>query len=383
MELAKLTHRDTRLEAILQKDCPRILVVVRDHMSGLLYAVPVLRSLRMEFPSAKIMLLANHYAAPILKNCPYLDRIVHFYLFREQANWFTRVEAIAYQAQALLQLYQKVDLVLHLRFVGDQTLLFSRMLGRPFQVGYEQGRYDHFLDINLGLDEGQQDSRTRNAKILEAIGLKVHSYAMEIWIPSEAEAWARQWLYAQGWQEGAPFFVFHPGCHWGCNEWLAERWADLGNEIHARFQSKIVITGTANERSLAEQIAHGMGTPPILATGETTMLQFAAILKLSTAVISVDTAPTQICQALNKPSVILMGAGNPAWNGPLEGEPMVMLQKLKPEENKVEHCHFAAGICHTNFCESRLKNISVENVVTALKKVCAGHFGITQYSSFE
>ncbi len=120
---------------------------------------------------------------------------------------------------------------------------------------------------------------------------------------------------------------------------------------------------------MAEQIAREMDVPPIIASGETTLIQLAAILEKATAVISVDTSPTQICQALKKPSVVLMGAGIPAWNGPLSGEPMILLQKLDSTENIVEHWNFSAGICHSSCCCSRLTNIRVEDVLEALEHV--------------
>ena len=367
------TSSQQRLEKLLQKEHLRILVVIRDHMSGLLYGVPSLRALRNNFPTAEITLLANHFALPILAGCPYVDKTIPFYRFHEQVGWYDRVESFVDRTEALLKLYNRIDLVIHLRYVGSKTLRFAKMLGDPFQVGYSQGEYDELLDLNLGEDDESLDSRTRNAKILATIGIEVDSHEMELWIPQAEIEYMTGWLYSHGWNEEELLFVFHPGCHWGCNEWLVERWIALGNELAQEWGGRIVLTGTIRERPLAEKIACWMAVPPLIATGETTLLQFAALLQKATAVISVDTSPTQICQALKKPAVILMGAGNLAWNGPLPGEPMIMLQKLTAEENRVEYCDFGSGICHHASCESRLKNIQVQEVILALEKVLADH----------
>lgn len=362
-----------RLEKLLQKEHLRILIVIRDHMSGLLYGVPSLRALRKKFPSAEITLLANHFALPILKDCPYVDKTIPFYRFHEQGSGYDRVESLIDRTEAFIKLYKRIDLVVHLRYVGPKTLRFAKMLGNPFQVGYAQGAYDEMLDIHLGEDDESLDSRTRNAKILDAIGVKVDSPEMELWLPPEETARMTGWLYSHGWNEEELLFVFHPGCHWGCNEWLVERWTALGNELTEQWDCRIALTGTLREKPLAEQIARGMTVPPLIAAGETTLLQFAALLQKATAVVSVDTSPTQICQALKKPAVILMGAGNILWNGPLAGEPMIMLQKLTAEENHVEHCDFGAGICHHPYCESRLQNIQVQDVILALEEILADH----------
>ena len=338
-------------------------------MSGVLYAVPYLRTLRQNFPTARILLLTNAYAASILEGCPYLDAIVPFYHFQEKSTRLSRIQSLAQQAFAWLRLVGRVDLVIHFRFVGGDTLLFCKLLGRPFQVGYLQGKNDHLLDLNVGIPDVELDSRTRNAKILAAMGIPPGSPEMEIWIPRAGSRWAGEWLASHGWQEGEPLVAFHPGCHWGCNEWLPERWSELGNQINARFGGKIVITGTERERPLAESIAQKMDTRPLIACGETDLIQFAALLDKADFVVAVDTAPTQICQALKKPAVVLMGAGNPAWNGPLPGEPMIMLQKWSPEEEEPQLCDFAAGICHNSYCRSRLSGIQVEEVLAALQRV--------------
>ncbi len=110
-------------------------------------------------------------------------------------------------------------------------------------MGFSQGKSDRFLDINVGEEDIFLDARTRNAQILHAIGLDASSHDMEIWIPPVETERITHWLYAQGWREGDPLIALHPGCHWGCNEWLMARWVELGNEVQKRFACKIVITG--------------------------------------------------------------------------------------------------------------------------------------------
>jgi ADP-heptose:LPS heptosyltransferase len=188
---------------------------------------------------------------------------------------------------------------------------------------------------------------------------------MEMWITPAESTWVDTFLNEQGWQPGEPLLALHPGCHWGCNEWQPQRWAELGNALQQRYGGRLLITGAPDEVGLAHQIAQGVDQPPIIAAGRTTLRQFAALLARTSLVVAVDTAPTQICQALQIPSVILMGAGNPAWNGPLPGEPMVMLQNWDPADEKTMHCNFAAGTCHTPHCRSRLLGISVADALSA------------------
>jgi ADP-heptose:LPS heptosyltransferase len=104
-------------------------------MSGLLYAVPCLRALRQKFPNSEIILLANHFAAPIIQDCPYIDKIIPFYQFREDELWYHKVELFAQKALAFLNLFQRVDLVFHLRLLGIKRWSFAVCWGNPFKWG--------------------------------------------------------------------------------------------------------------------------------------------------------------------------------------------------------------------------------------------------------
>jgi ADP-heptose:LPS heptosyltransferase len=166
-----------------------------------------------------------------------------------------------------------------------------------------------------------------------------------------------------------PFVVLHPGCHWGCNEWTVDRWATLGQRLVNGQGVGVVITGDDDEVPLARAIAERLNGRAIVAAGETSLRQFAALLSLAGLVVAVDTAPTQICQALSIPAVVLMGAGNPAWNGPLPGEPMIMLQRWDPADEATMRCDFAAGACHGPHCRSRLLGITVADVLQAARQI--------------
>lgn len=367
-----LTHHrydeamDLRLQQRLQNPNLRILVVVRDHMSGLLYAVPNLRELRQAYPQAHITLLGNPYGMPILNGCPYVDQMLPFFQFSRQNGRIARLKGHWQQLQAWLKLIGRVDLILHFRWVGPEMLALCKTLGRPFQIGYSQDKWDHLLDINVGREDLiNESSRQRNAHILEPLGLHNIAPDLEIWVDSAETAWVRTYLAEQGWHGSEPLFVFHPGSHWGCNEWLPERWSALANGLLAKYGGQIVLTGTERERPLTTQIASKIAGSVINAAGHTTLPHFAALLNEATLVVSVDTAPTQICQALNKSAVILMGAGNVVWKGNEHHPNVIILQDDETADDENPLCQWHAGTCHTEFCSSSLANIKLRQALRA------------------
>jgi ADP-heptose:LPS heptosyltransferase len=356
-------------------DSPRIVVVVRDHMSGVLYSVPALRALKRRWPAATITLLTSGYSAPILgSGTPYTERILPLYSFADEPGPFDRLRDIAGKAGTWLRLVGRVDLVVHLRHVGGGSLAFCASLGKPKQIGYKQGsRFDRLLDTDLGWADNELGSRQRNKIIIEGLGIEPAGDHLELWLSDADRSWARSWLSDRGHEDGTPVTIIHPGCHWGCNQWLTDRWAETANRVLAEKGGSVVITGVAREQQLADRIVEGVhpeNRDRVLdATGETSLTQFAAIIGASDLVLAVDASPTQICQALDVPAVVLMGAGNQAWNGPVPGERMTMLQEWDNDNPRPEICDWASGACNGPNCSTRLEEISVTQVLDNVEQL--------------
>lgn len=361
-------------------DRPRIVVVVRDHMSGVLYSIPALRALRSRWPEAQITLLTSSYSAPILdEGSPYLDRVLPLFTFADEPGRFDRLIDLVRKARTWLSLVGRVDLVVHLRHVGGSSLAFAASLGRPPQVAFTQGgRFNRFLTLELGPEPIELGSRQRNQLIIEGMGIEPAGYDMELAVGDDDRRWAEQWLATRGHRPDDHLTIVHPGSHWGCNQWLPERWSETIDRLTDRHGGTVVITGVGRERPLADRIvaeaapADASKGRVLTATGETTLGQYSALIGAADLVVAIDAAPTQVCQALDKPAVIMMGAGNPAWNGPVPGEPMVMLQEWDNDNPRPEICQWAAGACNGPQCSSRLEDITVEQVLRSVDEVLVG-----------
>lgn len=370
MKLAKGPKGDGRIDLEALGSKPRIVVSVRDHMSGVLYSIPAVRALRRKWPDATITLVTSSYSAPILDaGSPYIDRVLPLYSFSDEPTRFDRAFDLARKLKTFLTLVGRVDLVVHLRNVGGGTLAFSALLGKPPQIAYTQSRFNELLTADIGQEDTELGSRERNQIIIEGLGIEPDGYQMELTVSDADRQWATRWLADNGHQAGTPLTIVHPGSHWGCNQWLPERWSETINNVLRDRGGSVVLTGVARELPLAEKIAAGVQGSVLIAAGQTDLGQFTAMIEASDLVLAIDAAPTQICQALDVPAVVMMGAGNPAWNGPLPGEPMVMLQEWDNDNPREEVCRWSDGACNGPQCTSRLEDISVSQVMSSVNVV--------------
>jgi len=165
--------------------------------------------------------------------------------------------------------------------------------------------------------------------VLEAVGITTMGKGLEL-TPSDADMrYARDLLAAEGVQEGDLVIGLHPGSHWTCQQWDASEWGALADELVTRYSARLVITGAADERDWAEAIVDHMRVKDahvINATGKTSIMQFAALIRSLTCLVCVNSSASQIALAVQTPVVNLVGYENPVWTAPIAGEAMTIVR---------------------------------------------------------
>ena len=124
-----------------------------------------------------------------------------------------------------------------------------------------------------------------------------------------------------------PAIIVHPGGGFGAKLWPADRFAAVAAALD-RTDAPVVITGSAAERPLAEQVAGAAGLPPrrVLA-GQTELPELARLVAGASLVISGDTGIAHLAAAYGAPSVVLFGPVPASrWGPPADG-PHVALSR--------------------------------------------------------
>jgi ADP-heptose:LPS heptosyltransferase len=112
--------------------------------------------------------------------------------------------------------------------------------------------------------------------------------------------------------------------------WPPERFAALGDALAARWGARIVLTGGVAERALVERVAERMAAPSLALVGRTSLGGLAAVIAQLELFVSNDTGPAHLAAALDKPSVVLFGPGDPRRWGPLDQTRHSVLRRAVP-----------------------------------------------------
>jgi ADP-heptose:LPS heptosyltransferase len=317
----------------------RILVTAYGHIADVLPSGPALRALREAYPQARITVLSVGYVQEMLAACPYVDEVIIFQDFKHKGSRWGKLEQVLKLAQLAPRLYRRFDLalVLHAR-----SRFLSRLVwlsGAKMRAGFLDVASPRMLTHPARALDGLTSFREENRRVLEAIGISSMRDGLELW-PAPADEEAVNALLADAGVASADLLVgLHPGSHWTCQQWSPKEWARVADELVARYGARLVITGTGDECSLAEAIIAQMTRQevrPIDATGRTSILQFAALVKRLNLLICVNSAASQVGLAMGTPTLNLVGYENPVWTAPLKTEPMTIIRGCD-DSNAVEY----------------------------------------------
>jgi ADP-heptose:LPS heptosyltransferase len=110
--------------------------------------------------------------------------------------------------------------------------------------------------------------------------------------------------------------IVHPGASSAARRWPAGRWAAVARQLRAD-RLRVVVTGSPDERGLAEEVATeaGLSSYSVLA-GRTGLTTLAALTAEAGLVLSGDTGIAHLAAAYERPAVTLAGPVPPRLGGP-------------------------------------------------------------------
>jgi ADP-heptose:LPS heptosyltransferase len=351
-------------------EIPSILVIRPDHLGDLLFAIPGLRRLRHAFPASRIAALVGPWGEPVMARCPYVDEVMvcRFPGFQRTAkrSWLEPYRILWYDAGILRA--RRFDLALILRFDHWWGALLTALAGIPRRVGYDVAEVKPCLTRAIPYVAGRHEVMQNLAlvnEVAERAGQEItwREEPLEFAPSAADEAWAEEYLPSR---DGEQWIAIHAGAGALVKQWRAPAWAAVGNALASRLGRGILLTGSREERPLAEEIARGLTVPTLVAAGETTLSQLAALLRRCCLALGPDCGPLHLAVAVGTPTVHLYGPASAALFGPW-GD---------PARHRVVISDWACIPCNRlDYPESDLplhgcvRDITVEQVITAAEEV--------------
>jgi len=297
-------------------DYRNILIIKPSSLGDIVHALPALASLQSSFPDAKISWLVRRQFAPLLQCVPGIDELLLFDR-KGLGRWWYSPSALGELRKFLTHLRRrKFDLVLDLQGLF-RTAFFAYWTGCSRRFGMSAARegaawlYTHRVSPNP-VSVHLIDYYNR---IIAEAGGKAFCTQCTITPPDAATMSVRNKLVAAGISD-KPYAVLVPGSAHPEKCWPARRFAKITEKITRELNLPVIGAGAAQEHLLVEQLQLEASVPIVNLAGQTDIPELLALLKNARLVVSNDTGPGHLAEAMKVPTVLIFGHTNPLRVGP-------------------------------------------------------------------
>ncbi len=269
------------------------------------HVVPLVRTLQKARPGTPLHWVIDKAGHKLLDGLPG----VQFHVYDKNTGLAgmraLRRELPAGRFEALLQMQ-----------VAFRANVLSAFIPARRRIGYDRSRSKdlHGLFINERIpDRPGIHVLDAIGSFCEPLGLKQTEVSWDLATPPEAYAWAG----AQWQDDGRPVLMISPCSSHQRRNWYADRYAALAD--HAAAQGwRVVLCGGRSEleRSTTDAILALMQQPALDLVGKDTLKQLPALLARANLLVTPDSGPMHIANAVGTKVLGLHAASNPERSGP-------------------------------------------------------------------
>ena len=302
-----------------------ILVINLMHIGDLMLATPVLRTLRANYPDARISLLADKKLRDLVEHNKHIDECLLIDKKGKDDHFGSLWQFIAGLRK------KKFDLVINLhrnerasaiaafsgakRIVGYSkpgfSLLFDEVMQNP-SVAHHIGRGPFQLLPPYRYVPGWKHQVHAHLEVLkQAVGVeKIDDGGLEMWLPEAAEKEAEA-LWAEHFASEAKVIAFNIGASWRTKRWQDSYFAKCADELIDRGY-EIAFFGGPMDLKIVENCIAQMENRDSrglhIFTGKVSLAVLAGLLRRCCLFLTTDSGPMHVGVAMNVPVVTMFGA---------------------------------------------------------------------------
>lgn len=286
---------------------PQTLCLLRTSALGdVTHVVPLLRTLQAALPATRLTWIVGKLEHRLVGDIAGVEFVV-FDKAAGLAGFRTVRHALA---------GRRFDALLHMQ-VALRANLLSLAVHAGRRIGYDRARardlHGLFVRERIPARHGQHVLDAIGS-FAEPLGLRQRQVRWDIPVPEDARAWA-----AQQWpDDGQPVLAISAASSHALRNWRAERYAAVADHAAQALHMRVVLMGgpAPAERALGDAILARMRTRPLDLIGRDTLKRALALYRRTAIVLTPDSGPMHMANAVGARVLGLHAASNPARSGP-------------------------------------------------------------------
>jgi len=285
---------------------PHSLCLLRTSALGdVTHVVPIVRTLQAQWPQTRLTWIIGKLEHKLVGDLAGVE----FVVFDKNAGW-AGLRAVRTQLAG-----RRFDALLHMQ-VALRSNVLSALVRAPLRIGYDAARakdlHGLFVNTRIAARSGEHVLDAM-ASFLEPLGLRQTRVRWDIPIADAAHEFAARHL------PGAmPTLLVSPCSSHALRNWQPGNYAAVIDHAATKLGWRVALCGGpgAFERVFGDAIVEKAKSKPIDLIGKDTLKQFLALAQRAHLLLSPDSGPMHMANAVGTPVLGLHAASNPHRSGP-------------------------------------------------------------------
>ncbi len=288
-----------------------ILIIRIGAIGDIIMSSPVASALKRNNPNTHITWVVHPEFAPLLKDHPDIDEVIHFDIDEWMRLWQKKhIPTLIKKSQALRSQLRTRKFERAIDLQGNFITGFIAWLsGATHKIALgSNGGNSWFMTKTISRNIGDQTQIGSEYRYLvNQLGCSDSKWKMHLPQDKQASIDAKNKLKEK--IGDTPYAVICPFAQYPQKNWFGDYWEQIILRIRGRYQLRTIIVGGENGKEPGEKMSRL--TSAVNFAGQTTLEETAAIISGATILIGVDTGLTHMGHALNIPTISLFGATYP------------------------------------------------------------------------
>lgn len=290
----------------MHKTAPHSICLLRlSALGDVTHVLPLVRTLRQAWPDVALTWVIGKGEQKLLEGLPGVEFLIY-----DKKTGLAGMRALKREFRG-----RRFDALLQMQVAARANLL-SAFLPAQRRIGYDKSRSKdlHGLFINERIpDRPGIHVLDAIGSFCEPLGLQQTKVVWEMPVPDDA----REWAHSQWPDDGVPTLAISPCSSHALRNWRAERYAAVADHAVARGWRVVLLGGrSALERDTSDAILAAMTAPALDLVGKDTLKQLPALLERADLLMTPDSGPMHIANAMGTKVLGLHAASNPRRSGP-------------------------------------------------------------------
>ncbi len=282
----------------------KILIIQTAFLGDVILTLPVLQVLKNKYPESKIDFLCIPRTSSLLKNNPYVNELIVY---------DKRQTGVKYLISLIRRLRTfKYDLIItpHRSF---RTSILSYFSGAKDTISFDKSSFSFLYSKRVIYVNGIHEIQ-RNLKLLEPLGIREDKIIRpELFQAEQERKKVDQFLESNNISPEDNIISIAPGSVWFTKRFPREKFVKLCDLLES-FKCKIILIGGIEDKPVTEFILGNSRNKSIIDTaGRFNILDSAELIKRSSLLITNDSAPLHVANAVETNVIAVFGATIPEF----------------------------------------------------------------------